>query len=251
VSERLQEFEKIRKFVIEEPNNVSREQRKLFWKLVRQIKRELHPKEDEIIVAAEIRDLLFDADRGKTYSLGPSMLAMTIIGIIPLYAYIWTLLVPLDWNNIFAWSLYDAGLLLLRFIFVMGVVAFFYPWGRLIAAKVLGIRIMGMCQDHIHEPTLRIDYVTFLKTRPDRRKWFFFFGGLWTAITSILVGFVGLYLAGDLSGFIPAILILLFEAKVIASGSASKNSGEMGHFNRERKIERAWRKKLQDNTQHS
>ncbi len=244
MSERLLELEKIRDSVKDDPKNSPQETRKRFWKLVRQIKREDQPDDDEIVIAAEIRDMFFDADRGKTYSTAPFMLLFTLIGLVPVYGYFWLLGTPLDWTNILGWSLLDVWNLILRFIAVMGVVAFFYPWGRYMAAKALGIRIMGMCQDHVHEPTLRIDYVTFLKTRPDKRKWFFFFGGLWTAITSLLMGVVGLFYAGDLSGFIPAILILLFEGKVVASGSASMNSGEMGHFNRERKIERAWRKKM-------
>jgi hypothetical protein len=245
VSERLQELERIREEVKEDSKNVSRDTRKYFWKLVRQIKRELQPDNDEVVIAAEIRDILFDVDRGRTFRTSPALLLMTLIGLGPLFAYFWLLGTPLDWYNILGWSLLDVWNLILRFVAVLGVVAFFYPWGRMIAGKVLGIRIMGMCQDHIHEPTLRIDYVTFLKTRPDKRKWFFFFGGLWTAITSFLVGVVGLFLAGDFSGFIPGILILLFEGKVIATGSASMNSGEMGHFNRERKIEKAWKTRLQ------
>ncbi|MHA2425265.1 MAG: hypothetical protein ACXAEF_10785 [Candidatus Thorarchaeota archaeon] len=251
MTERLRILEEIREDVKKDPKDVPREKRKRFWKLVREIKREPHPDDAEILVAAEIRDILFDVDRGKTYRTGPSMLIMTIVGLGPLLAYFWLLETPLDWTNLLAWSPLDAWNLIFRCLAVLGVVALFYPWGRFISARVLGIRIMGMCQDHIHEPTLRIDYVTFLKTRPDRRKWFFFFGGLWTAITSIIVGLLGFFYAGDLSGFIPAILILLFEGKVIASGSASMSSGEMGHFNRERKIERAWRKKLEENTQLS
>lgn len=246
MSDRLQELEKILEEVKENPKDVSDSTRKYFWKLVRQIKREDQPNDDEISIAAEIRDLLFDVDRGRTFNTTPSIILFTLIGISPLIGYFWLLGYPLDWSNILAWSFDDVWNIILRSLAVLGVVAFFYPWGRFIAAKALGIRIIGMCQDHIHEPTLRIDYETFLKTQPDRRKWFFFFAGLWTAITSILVGIAGLIYGGDLSGFIPAILILLFEGKVIVSGSASPNSGEMGHFNRERKIERAWKKNLQE-----
>ncbi len=244
MSERLQELERIRDEVKEHPSNIPLDRRKYFWKLVRQIKREPSPNDDEIEVASEIRDILFVQDRGKTYRTGPSMLLMSLIGIAPFWAYFWLLVTPLDWNNILGWGLPDIWNLVLRFVAVMGVVAFFYPWGRMIAGKALGIRIMGMCQDHLHEPTLRIDYVTFLKAKPSNRKWFFFFAGFWTAITSILVGIVGLFFAGDLSGFIPAILILLFEGRVIATGNPTQSSGEMGHFNREKKIERIWKKRM-------
>ncbi|MDF1538480.1 MAG: hypothetical protein P1Q69_06220, partial [Candidatus Thorarchaeota archaeon] len=196
MSEKLQELEKIRDEVKENPSNVPLEKRKYFWKLVRQIKKEPHPDASEIEIAAEVRDILFEVDRGRTFGTIPSMLLMTLMGIGPLLAYFWLLGTPMDWTNILAWSLLDVWNLILRFIAVLAVVAFFYPWGRMIAGKALGIRIMGMCQDHLHEPTLRIDYVTFLKARPSTRKWFFFFAGLWTAITSLLVGIVGFVYAG-------------------------------------------------------
>ncbi len=244
MSERLQELEKIREEVKEDPKNVPLDRRKHFWKLVRQIKRETNPDDGEIEIASEIRNILFEADRGKTYRTGPALVLMTVFGLGTLLAYFWLLGTPLDWSNILAWTLTDLWALFLRFLAVMGVVAFFYPWGRVIAGRVLGIRIMGMCKSEYHEPAMKIDYVTFLKARPSNRKWFFFFAGLWTAITSIAVGGVGLIYAGDLTAFIPALLILLFEGKVLASGSPKRTSGEMGHYNREKKIEKAWKKRL-------
>ena len=244
MSERLQELEKIREEVKEDPENVPLDRRKYFWKLVRQIKRELHPDDSEIETASEIRNILFEVDRGKTYRTGPTLVLMTLIGIGSLLAYLWLLGTPLDWSNILMWSLGDLWNLFLRFLVVMGVVAFFYPWGRVIAGRILGIRIMGMCTHDYYEPAMKIDYVSFLKARPSNRKWFFFFAGLWTAITSIVVGVIGFIIAGDFTAFIPAILILLFEGKVIASGSAKRTSGEMGHYNREKKIERVWKKRM-------
>jgi len=246
VSERLQELEKIREEVKEDPKNVSLDRRKYFWKLVRQIKREPHPDDNEIERASEIRNILFEADRGKTYRTGPTLVLITLIGVGPVLAYFWLLGTPLDWSSILMWNLGDLWNLFLRFLVVMGIVAFFYPWGRVIAGGVLGIRIMGMCRDEYYEPTMKIDYVTFLKAPASNRKWFFFFAGLWTVIISIVIGIIGFIIAGDFTAFIPAILILLFEGKVIASGSAKRTSGEMGHYNREKKIERAWKKKLSE-----
>jgi hypothetical protein len=42
------------------------------------------------------------------------------------------------------------------------------------------------------------------------------------------------------------LLLLLFEMRVIASGSPKPTGGEMAHYNREKKIERAWRKKFDE-----
>jgi hypothetical protein len=66
------------------------------------------------------------------------------------------------------------------------------------------------------EPTLKIDYESFLLANPHKRKWFFFFAGIWTVITSLALGLVGTHNIG----------------------------GEMAHYNREKKIERAWRRNL-------
>jgi hypothetical protein len=86
--------------------------------------------------------------------------------------------------------------------------------------------------------------VSFLKAPPPKRKWFFFFSGLWTIITSILAGAVGFFVGGDITPFIPAIFLILFEGYVVLTGTAKKSRGEMGHYNREKKIEKAWKKKL-------
>ncbi|MCK5152118.1 MAG: hypothetical protein KAQ65_09765, partial [Candidatus Thorarchaeota archaeon] len=128
MSERLQELERIREEMKEDPKNVPLDRRKYFWKLVRQIKREPHPDDGEIEIASEIRNILFESDRGKTYRTGPALVLMTILGIGTLLVYLWLLGTPLDWSNIFSWTLADLWNLFLRFLAAMGVVAFFYPW---------------------------------------------------------------------------------------------------------------------------
>ncbi|MFX1262477.1 MAG: hypothetical protein ACFFAZ_10340 [Promethearchaeota archaeon] len=242
--ERMKELERIREEVRGDPKNVSEDTRKYFWKLVRQIKREPTPDEEEIAVATEVRDLLFEASRGKTYGFVPILYIMIIIGLALFFAYLWLLQTPLIWNNILTWTLADVWQFVLRFLCIMGIVAFLYPAGRMIAGMILGIRLLGMCRDQYYEPTIRIDYVTFLRAPPPKRKWFFFFAGFWTVITSTWVGIIGLGVGGDFTGFIPAIILLLFEGYVVYSGNPSPSRGEMGHYNREKKIEKAWRKKI-------
>jgi hypothetical protein len=244
VTERLKELERVHEEVRQDPHNVSDDTRKYFWKLVRQIKRETNPDEKEIAVAAEVRDLLFEASRGKTYRLGVTLGIMILIGMVPLLVYLWLLQTPLIWSNILGWTMADVWQFIFRFLCIMGVVALFYPVGRLIAGKALGIRLLGICRDQYYEPTIKIDYVTFLKAPPPKRKWFFFFAGFWTIITSIILGMVGLVIGGDVTGFIPAAVLLLFEGHVVYSGNPSPSKGEMGHYNREKKIEKVWRRKL-------
>ncbi|MHA2065244.1 MAG: hypothetical protein ACXABY_12780, partial [Candidatus Thorarchaeota archaeon] len=221
MTDRLTELERVREEVRKDSHNVSDETRKYFWKLVRQIKRETSHDEEEIVVAAEVRDLLFEASRGKTYRLGPALGIMMLIGLVPLLVYLWLLQTPLIWGNILGWTMADVWQFIFRFLCIFGVIAFFYPLGRLIGGKSLGIRLLGICRDQYYEPTIKIDYVTFLKVTPPKRKWFFFFAGFWTVITSLAIGVLGFILAGDITGFIPATVLLLFEGYVVYSGNPS------------------------------
>ena len=126
----------------------------------------------------------------------------------------------------------------------MAVVFFFYPLGRLIAGKWAGIRIDGMSRDMYRLPTLKIDYETFLLASPPKRKWFFFFAGAWTIITSLVLGSIGWVIAGDISGITTVMFLTISEGLVVLSGTTRNVGGEMAHYNRERRIERAWKRKL-------
>jgi hypothetical protein len=248
---RLKDLETIREEISANPDGVSPDTRKQFWKLVRQIKREETPNEDEVKSAAQVRDLLFDIDRGKTYSIGPWLGLQTVGGIVAFLVFLYGLATPVDWLMIVSWSLTEIGAVVLRFLGLFFVVALLYPYGRLIAGKALGIEVMGMCFDEYREPTIRIDYVSFLMAPPPRRKWFFFISGLWTLTLSLLVGAVGFFRGGDILGFAFGVFLILFYARVISSGTTSHGRGEMAHYNREKKIEKAWKKKPETDTQSS
>ena len=245
MTERLAQLEEIYNIVIQNPKEAPAETRKLFWKLVRQIKRDPKPDEQEVLKAAEIRNILFEANRGRTFSLWLVLSLLIVLGLLMLGGYVWALESPLDWYAIPSWTLIQWGNFGLRFVFVFGIIAFFYPIGRVIAGKWAGIKLEGMCRDEFYEPTVKIDYVTFLETPAWKRKWFFFFAGLWTIITSLLTWIVGMILAMDYTALIPAIVLAFFEGSVVHSGNASHTRGEMGHYNREKKIERAWKKNLE------
>jgi hypothetical protein len=245
---RLKQIESIRDQVNAGQGAVPHETRKEFWKLVREIKREHSPIEDEVRAAAEVRDLLFDIDRGKTYSIGLWLGLQTAGGVVAFLVFLYGLATPVNWLMIVSWSLTEIGAVVLRFLGLFFVVALFYPYGRLIAGKALGIKLMGMCWDEYREPTIRIDYVTFLKASPPKRKWFFFISGLWTLSLSLFVGAVGLLFAGDILGLAFGFFLILFYIWVIGSGTTSHGRGEMAHYNREKKIEKAWRKNLETDT---
>ena len=123
-------------------------------------------------------------------------------------------------------------------------IAFLFPFARVIGGKWAGIKLLGMSTSQANEPAVKIDYVTFLKAPASKRKWFFFFSGIWNVITSIWLWVLGMYLALDYTALIPAIIFSVFEGAVVLSGNPSSSRGEMGNFNRERRIERVWKKNL-------
>ncbi len=244
MTERLSKLVEIKFIIDNDPKQVPAETRKQFWKIVRQIKREPKPVEQEVLKASEIRNILFATDRGGTYPLAPVLLLETILGLLALWGYIWALGLPLIWSEILIWGVSSWSSFGLRFLFVFAVIAFLYPIGRVIAGKWAGIKLDGMCRDQYYEPTVKIDYVTFLKAPASKRKWFFFFAGFWTVITSLWLWILGMLLSWDYTALIPTVLLLLFEGSVILSGNPSHNRGEMGHYNREKRIEREWKRNL-------
>ncbi|MFX1560888.1 MAG: hypothetical protein ACFFBL_09910, partial [Promethearchaeota archaeon] len=127
MSDRLIELEQIHSIVVQNPEDVSKGTRKQFWKLVRQIKRNPRPNEQEIMKAAEVRDILFEVDRGKTYPLGPALFLEIILGLLAIWGYIWLLGTPLEWSGILTWTLSDWFTFILRFLCMFFAIAFFFP----------------------------------------------------------------------------------------------------------------------------
>ncbi|MHA2213034.1 MAG: hypothetical protein ACW992_07730 [Candidatus Thorarchaeota archaeon] len=135
MSERLSELQRIREEVAANPKEAPRETRKYFWKLVRQIKRETSPNDEEIVIAAEIRNILFEASRGGTYPMAPILFIEFLGGLIMVWYYLTLLQTPLNWMAIGDWGLAGWGMFGLRLLTIMAIVFFFYPFGRLIAGR--------------------------------------------------------------------------------------------------------------------
>jgi len=243
LSTRLKELDEIFE-VVNSTTEVPKQTRKQFWKLVRQIKREVDPDISEVKRATEIRNILFDMDRGKTYSIGPFVAAETILGILAFVLYLHALNTPVSWFSVFSWGFPEIIAVVLRFLGIFLMIALFYPYGRLIAGRIFGIRLEAIWFSEYKEPGLKIDYETFLLAKPSQRKWFFFFSGLWTMITGVGTGLIGWFIAGDILGFIIGAFFIAFYGFVIGTGVTYPNRGEMSQYNREKKIERAWKKKL-------
>ncbi|MHA2424826.1 MAG: hypothetical protein ACXAEF_08565 [Candidatus Thorarchaeota archaeon] len=244
MSDRKQSLLEIEGIVAKNPKDVDKETRKQFWKLVRQIKRSQNPNHEEVVIAARIRNVLFREKRGRNYPLWPSVGVLFLPGLLMVYWYFRLLAVPLDVFSILVWTTSDWWVFMRRLGCVMGATFFFYPFGRLIGGKLSGIQIEAMCKGMYSEPALKIDYESFLLAEPPKRKWFFFMGGAWTVITCLILGVFGWFLAGDISGLLAASFLGVSEGLAVLSGTTKWVGGEMAHFNREKKIEKAWKKKL-------
>ncbi len=243
MSTRFKELDEIFE-VVSSTSDVPKQTRKQFWKLVRQIKREVNPDISEVKKATEVRNILFEMDRGRTYSIGPFVAAETILGILAFVLYLYGLSTPVSWLSFLSWGFPEIIAVLLRFMGIFLMIAFFYPYGRLIAGTVFGIRLEAIWFSEYKEPGLKIDYETFLLATPSQRKWFFFFSGLWTMIIAVGTGLIGWFFAGDILGFILGAFFIAFYGFVIGTGVTYPNRGEMSQYNREKKIERAWKKKF-------
>lgn len=119
------------------------------------------------------------------------------------------------------------------------VVFLYYPFGRLLGGKLLGIRLDGITRDIYYLPTLRVNYVTYLRASPLRRQWFFFVAGYWTAFTALWLGTLGFVLGGEWLGL--AFGVSLGFLETLGGILGGKWGGELGHFHRERQIVRDWK----------
>lgn len=241
MSERLSELQQILEEV-KDADEVSKVTRKKFWKLVRQIKRERNPDSEDIKTATKIRNILFKRRISKVYSLGWFLAVETVFGILFGVIYTYTLFIPVSWFNMFSWGIIEILIVLVRFFSIFAVIALFYPYGRLMAGAAFGIKFDGMYFSAQKEPGLKLEYESFLTATPTNRKWFFFFSGLWTFITAFGFGLFGWFLAGDILGLVLGAIFLCFYGYVIGSGTPKNSRGELGHYNREKLIENAWKK---------
>lgn len=235
----LEELEEIHELVAASPKDADEQTRRRFWRIVGKIKRMPTPDDSLVIKAAGIRDLLYESRLGTPKPM-KLLVVFLLIGALSVYGYIWAITLGPQYTGILLNDI--LFVIFLRALMVFGAVAFLYPFGRLLASKAFGIHIDGISRDPYYEPTLKVNYVSYLKASPPRRQWFFFIAGIWTVVTSAWVGAIGFYLRGDLIGLVIMILLLAFETLAIISGS--RKAGEMGHFNRERRIVRDWKRAL-------
>ena len=224
----LDQLYEINNQVTLEPHNIPPDIVKTFWGLVGKIKRTPTPNENEIIVASKIRDTMYAARFGRTL---PTKL------MLPL----WCLLgfgFGLGYHRILTHS--DSLVFyLLRFFMIFGIITFFYPPGRYLAGRVMGIHFDGLVRDPYFrfEPTFKVNYQSYLRASPPNRMWFFFIAGVVPTITGLIAGILGLWVKGDLIGIVVAGLLGLYA---ILGVFGHTKAGEMANYQREQKIVQDW-----------
>ena len=238
----LSELQEIRERIGVNPKQVGEGTKRKFWRIVGAIKRNPHPSEENITLASEIRDILYHHRLGYPKSL--KWLGLWVVfGASCVIAYLWTLIFPIWFTGDPTTDIWI--MLFLRYSSFFGAIFGFYPFGRLLAGSVLGIKLDGITRDIYYLPTLKVNYPTYLKAKPTHRMWFFFFAGLWTVITGAWVGILGWIVGGEWIGLVSTIILGILEGVGIHYGG--KWAGEMGHFKRERLIVKDWQLNVDKN----
>ncbi len=238
--ELLEELNQIHNEIQSNPKLVDKAIRQRFWRLVGHIKRQPAPDKASIRKVTEIRDLLYEARLGKPRSL-KWLTFWFLAGTLGLLYYLWIVLFDLQhtgnfWIDILYVYIFPGAT-------VAAIVFCYYPFGRLLAGKALGIRLDGITRDIYYLPTLKINYYTYLTASPPRRQWFFFIAGYWTAFTALWVGTIGFILGGEWVGI--AFGLILGGLETLGAIIGGKWGGELGHFHRERRIVQDWKRNLE------
>lgn len=130
-----------------------------------------------------------------------------------------------------------------RFL-MFGAIPCFYLHGRYIGGLIAGIKFDGVSRDVFHFPTLKINYRSYLFAQPPARQWIFFCGGIGTVLTSVIVATIQLLVFGDILWYLIPILLFLGEILDFLNLAGPLGGGEFNHLGRERRIIKAWKKKL-------
>ena len=230
----LEQLQAIHQIVKRNPAKLDLKTRRQFWRMVSQIKRMESPDTAVIAEASKIRNLLYKERLGRSIPLNWLFLWF-LCGVSAVYYYLWLLLIEERATGSLIGD-YDLGAL------VAGAVFFLYPFGRLIAGSLMGIRFDGISRDIYYLPTLKINYPTYLQAPPPNRLWFFFLAGFWTAFIMICIGIAGYLLAGEWTAIALGLFLAFLEA--LAAIFGGKWGGELGHFHRELRIVREWKQNL-------
>jgi len=214
--------------------NLSRVERR-FWKIVGQIKRIPNP--DAVVVnkASKIRDLLYSKKFGGSIPLWISLPICFALAAICEYIFFYAVIFDLQ-----------GGIAEYEYWSIWWTMCFLYPFGRFISGKFTGIKLDSFVISPLVFPTLKVNYSSYLRALPPKRKWFFLFTGSWTSITAGILGVIRYIGTMNMFSFHPVIILAIIEI-IASTGIFDKWGGELNNYHREKRIVRDWSKLVASN----
>ncbi|MFX1565379.1 MAG: hypothetical protein ACFFCH_05260 [Promethearchaeota archaeon] len=212
--------------------------RRDFWRIVGQLKRQ-NPRElDEEVIekTTAIRNRLFKQE--IAISVGRGLVLYFLVFLFSILAYLWVLLYFEITLAQFITLLPFIVILVLNI--VLGVLSIFvvygsYPLGRYLGGIIARVKFEGLYRYSPGELGLKIEYTSYLRTTPSRRKWVFGFPIIWVfGIIFILLPIT--WLANPSGIYTPIIIIILFAIFYIFI--YYQKTGEIYRFVRELRIAR-------------
>lgn len=119
-----------------------------------------------------------------------------------------------------------------------------YLHGRWIGGLVSGIKFDGVNRDIYYLITLKVNYESYLMARPDKRQWIYFFGGIGTVITGLIVSLILLIVYSNPYLFLFPILLFIGELLDYYGKAGRLSGGEFQHLRREHRIIKDWKDSL-------
>lgn len=210
--------------------------RRPFWRTVGQIKR-LAPNEiseDIIVKTTEIRNRLFKREVVLTIRKGLAI--FFFVFLLAMLGYLWVLLYFEPTLALFI--ILPVPILLLVLNGLLLIICVFvaygsYPWGRYLGGLIARVNFEGFYRYSPGELGLKIEYASYLRTTPSRRKWVFGFPIIWVfGSLAILIPIT--WIINPSGIWAPLLIICLFGIFYVAI--YYRKTGELYRFMRELRI---------------
>lgn len=212
--------------------------RKAFWRIIGKMKRQnpANLDEAEIEKAAAIRNCLFK--QPVILKVQTGLLLFFITALIAFFAFLWVLFY--FESSLAMFILLPPGITTILLNVVLGIITIFiaygvYPWGRFLGGRIACVRFEGFYRYSPGELGLKIEYTSYLKTTPSRRKWVFGFPIPWVfAFIVILIPIT--WFLNPAGTWAPLLICILFAIFYLVIYRAK--TGELYRFVRELRIAR-------------
>ncbi len=212
--------------------------RKAFWRIVGKIKRmDSAVVDDEVVEkATAIRNRLFKQD--IVISVGKGVVVYFMVFLLSFLGYIWVLLflestlaLFIILPPLFVQIILNISLILICICIAYGA----YPMGRYLGGVMARVKFDGMYRYSPGELGLKIEYTSYLRTTPSRRKWVFGFPIIW--VFGILISLLlTTWLLNPAGIWAPIFIIIFFGIFYVII--YRMKTGEIYRFVRELRIAR-------------